>query len=671
MHHQHLIQVLAMAFFASGCVQVDQELARSSQSYALEACADGVDDDIDGLVDCMDPDCASFATCIASGVTSCEAQFLLTENNTNIGQISSLGRFGILPTALAFNRRGDTDSNINAMCYNLRDGFVYGIRVADDHLVRLHRVDPVMPATDVYDASSIEDLGTVINLPNDNWEVGECDDQDRLWVKQAGVSDTYTIAGLSALTVGGATPPTATFTTSGLEGNDMAFDPGTQKFYSVGNALDVNRLYEFTIATATTTSRSITGATSASGSHGGVYVDSDGFVSSYNELTGEVRRIDPVTAEATWIGVASVSGAQSDAFSCPLAPPPLEVCDDEIDNDGDGVVDENDMNMMGNNCIVLVDSDMDGTPNVTDLDDDNDGIPDAFEQGDVDRDGIPGRLDLDSDGDGCLDLREAGHSALDADADGEVDGVAVDFGANGLLDSLEASPDANSLDYDSDGNGGDQPSTNASSADINCAAAIAEQCDDDSDNDNDGMVDCADSDCDDAVVCQPEVCDDEMDNDDDGDIDCDDDECVDAPACVPEICDDNMDNDNDGEMDCDDDECFNDIVCGGEDCSNGLDDDGDAAVDCLDRDCFTNPLCAQVEVCGDGMDNDGNGLTDCDDAVCVDEVSCQQPFETNDGLSLSGGGCAAVTDSSIGKSAMGCMMLCLALLALLRRRQSI
>lgn len=141
--------------------------------------------------------------------------------------------------------------------------------------------------------------------------------------------------------------------------------------------------------------------------------------------------------------------------------------------------------MLGQN--IAIDTDADGIPNALDLDSDNDGIPDFIEaQGkgfktfsgvDTNKDGLdnafePGLqpinsdsdttlsstvfdyLDLDSDNDGIYDLVEAGHNAVDTNLDGKVDGT---VGQNGLLDSLETTPDSGKLNYtledtDTDGN---------------------------------------------------------------------------------------------------------------------------------------------------------------------------------------------------------------------------
>nr|MBX2802700.1 hypothetical protein [Myxococcales bacterium] len=84
-------------------------------------------------------------------------------------------------------------------------------------------------------------------------------------------------------------------------------------------------------------------------------------------------------------------------------------------------------------------------------------------------------------------------------------------------------------------------------------------------------------------------CADGRDLDDDGSVDCADTDCAFDAAC-PEVCDDGLDNDVDGDLDCADAACAFDAACP-EVCDDGLDDDGDGAVDCLDARCAAEAVC--------------------------------------------------------------------------------
>ncbi|NQW61983.1 MAG: hypothetical protein HQ461_04060, partial [Deltaproteobacteria bacterium] len=98
--------------------------------------------------------------------------------------------------------------------------------------------------------------------------------------------------------------------------------------------------------------------------------------------------------------------------------------------------------------------------------------------------------------------------------------------------------------------------------------------------------------------------------------------CAGLPA--PELCADRTDNDGDGAIDCADSDCRNDPGCiaGVSEtiCDDGRDDDGDGTIDCNDLDCFGRPECS--ENCNDGIDNDRNGYFDCYDSVCLSDARC-------------------------------------------------
>ncbi|BCR05040.1 hypothetical protein DESUT3_21090 [Desulfuromonas versatilis] len=171
--------------------------------------------------------------------------------------------------------------------------------------------------------------------------------------------------------------------------------------------------------------------------------------------------------------------------------------------------------------------------------------------------------------------------------------------------------------------------------DLVLTALGPEICTDQADNDGDGQIDCADSDCAGSAACatsEPEICFNGIDDDNDGLTDCLDSDCNGDPACIPEpqpeMCSNGLDDDGDGLADCDDSDCTADPACIvvplPEICNNGLDDDGDLLTDCADSDCLGNPACviSVPEVCNNGVDDDGDGLVDCADSECNADPVC-------------------------------------------------
>lgn len=90
-----------------------------------------------------------------------------------------------------------------------------------------------------------------------------------------------------------------------------------------------------------------------------------------------------------------------------------------------------------------------------------------------------------------------------------------------------------------------------------------------------------------------------------------------------EICGDGEDNDGDGLIDAADSDC--DGVIGAEDCTDGADNDGDGIVDCRDADCFLSPSCLTEtgDACDNGIDDDLDERVDCADDDCIDAPNCQ------------------------------------------------
>lgn len=83
------------------------------------------------------------------------------------------------------------------------------------------------------------------------------------------------------------------------------------------------------------------------------------------------------------------------------------------------------------------------------------------------------------------------------------------------------------------------------------------------------------------------LCDNDYDDDGDGLADCDDPDCAELERCLG--CFDGFDNDGDGLADCNDASCADSEACGS--CEDEVDDDGDGLIDCDDPDCAGTEAC--------------------------------------------------------------------------------
>lgn len=143
--------------------------------------------------------------------------------------------------------------------------------------------------------------------------------------------------------------------------------------------------------------------------------------------------------------------------------------------------------------------------------------------------------------------------------------------------------------------------------------------------------------CDTAGWCVPpaEDCYSTGDEDGNGLADCDDPACQStSSSCPPSfeyMCHDMYDDDLDGLTDCADPDCNGFEGCEGssEICWDGIDNELDGLVDCNDPDCGSMWPCdgTAESWCGDGVDNDGDSAFDCDDSDCWRWGGCGMPSE--------------------------------------------
>ncbi len=88
---------------------------------------------------------------------------------------------------------------------------------------------------------------------------------------------------------------------------------------------------------------------------------------------------------------------------------------------------------------------------------------------------------------------------------------------------------------------------------------------------------------------------------------------------IGSLCSNGIDDDGDGFVDCADTECARVSYCNleSQNCADGVDNNGDGKIDCDDSACASNSNCSSKETnCSDGIDNDGDGFIDYYDSDC-------------------------------------------------------
>ena len=125
-----------------------------------------------------------------------------------------------------------------------------------------------------------------------------------------------------------------------------------------------------------------------------------------------------------------------------------------------------------------------------------------------------------------------------------------------------------------------------------------------------------------AVCSTAEICDNEEDDNDNGLVDCEDSDCWEDDACA-EICDNGEDEDFDGLIDCEDIvPCFYESNCFEYVCDDEIDDDNDTLINCDDPDCIGDDACAT----GDGAFGDPcESNDDCESGACLREPDSGWP----------------------------------------------
>ncbi|MEL6559883.1 MAG: hypothetical protein AAFQ94_16965 [Bacteroidota bacterium] len=224
---------------------------------------------------------------------------------------------------------GTSSINYNGAGYNVEDNYIYGIGSG----TVLVRIDNTGEATNLGSISGFTalsysgDFDTLGNWhsfrkANGNWLINVIDVSE-----SPAVAVQYTATDIGSIA-------------SASNCADISYNAVSNKFYGMSSGL----LTEFDPVNQTVRVIADYSAVASSGSYGAVWSDNGGNTYFFNNNTGNIyKAIINSSGEITSFGFTAVSApnGMNDGMSCALGAPPVfpEICDNGLDDDGDGLVD--------------------------------------------------------------------------------------------------------------------------------------------------------------------------------------------------------------------------------------------------------------------------------------------------------------------------------------------
>ncbi len=238
-----------------------------------------------------------------------------------------------------------TAGNINAAGYNPADGFIWGSLTSPSKSIV--RIGANFETTTFY----------IDELPLSNRYIGDVSMDGMYYLKGGG--STYYMIDLNpeSANYGGYT---ATGNLSqGLSIHDWAFNAVDGYLYAVEK--NTNQLYRINPENGNVTSLGEVPILSGLNyTYGAVYFDVTGRFYVSSNQTGtiyaiqNVQDLDGTNSIDSNLFAFGPSSASNDGARCPTAPVPQEICDNGIDDDGDGLIDCEDPSCSGyGNCDVI------------------------------------------------------------------------------------------------------------------------------------------------------------------------------------------------------------------------------------------------------------------------------------------------------------------------------
>lgn len=283
-------------------------------------CANGIDDDGDGFIDCADSECA--------GVTSCNDAF---ECSNALFQVISNSLNILDPLTGEYETVGTASSSYNGAGFNVQDGYIYGIKSSSDgkHLWKINN------------QGKETDLGIIAHFLGRSY-VGDFDKEGNLYTYTSGNNAYMSYVDVDAANLQSVKVDLQNLSGSSIPGvADITFNPILNKFYGMAsnkkmieldpNAKTINVIGQFTAEI------------DVSGAYGAAWSDGEGNSYFSNNSTGKIYKAvfgsDGIVRSLSYVATGQPTNS-NDGIGCFFSLPPFETdCSDGIDNDGDGLTD--------------------------------------------------------------------------------------------------------------------------------------------------------------------------------------------------------------------------------------------------------------------------------------------------------------------------------------------
>ncbi|MCA0152066.1 DUF6923 family protein [Winogradskyella vincentii] len=230
-----------------------------------------------------------------------------------------------------------TDASINAAAYNPADGFFWGSLKGSKEIVRIGKNF----TTTVY---------YVPELPNNNRYVGDVSAEGIYFLKGGGT--TYYKIDLNPDSSNYAQHQETASLSQGISIHDWAFNAVDGQLYTVEKGTNI--LYRIDPSNGQVSSLGVVPILEGNNyTYGAVYFDADGrFYVSANQtgtiyVIQSVQNVNGVEDMDSNLFAFGPSSSSNDGARCPTAPVAQEICDNGIDDDGDGLIDCQDPSCSG------------------------------------------------------------------------------------------------------------------------------------------------------------------------------------------------------------------------------------------------------------------------------------------------------------------------------------